>query len=54
MTQGLWVIFGLLSFLLLERMFSDQDSQEDPTSDSDLNFNSAVSMFLEEFAYCCT
>ncbi|XP_045888634.1 zinc transporter ZIP13 [Micropterus dolomieu] len=42
MTQGLWVIFGLLSFLLLERMFSDQDSQEDPTSDSDLNFNSAT------------
>ncbi|XP_070760279.1 zinc transporter ZIP13 [Enoplosus armatus] len=42
MTQGLWVIVGLLSFLLLEKMFPEQDSQEDPTSDSDLNFNSAT------------
>ncbi|XP_051797149.1 zinc transporter ZIP13-like [Acanthochromis polyacanthus] len=42
MTQGLWVIIGLLSFLLLEKMFPDQDSIEDPASDSDLNFNSAT------------
>ncbi|XP_076585657.1 zinc transporter ZIP13 [Chaetodon auriga] len=42
MTQGLWVIVGLLAFLLLEKMFPDQDSQEDPTSDSDLNSNSAT------------
>ncbi|XP_078103531.1 zinc transporter ZIP13 [Sander vitreus] len=41
MTQGLWVIVGLLSFLLLEKMFQDQDGHEDPTSDSDLNSNSA-------------
>lgn len=47
MTQGLWVIVGLLAFLLLEKMFPDQDSQEDPTSDSDLNFNSAVSISAE-------
>ncbi|XP_049922059.1 LOW QUALITY PROTEIN: zinc transporter ZIP13 [Epinephelus moara] len=40
-TQGLWVIVGLLAFLLLEKMFPDQDSQEDSTSDADLNFNSA-------------
>lgn len=40
MTQGLWVIIGLLAFLVLEKMFPDQDSQEDPTSDSDLNSNS--------------
>ncbi|AWP01487.1 putative zinc transporter ZIP13 isoform 2 [Scophthalmus maximus] len=39
MTQGLWVIVGLLAFLLLEKMFPDQDSLEDPTSNSDLNFN---------------
>ncbi|XP_041836654.1 zinc transporter ZIP13 [Melanotaenia boesemani] len=39
MTQGLWVIIGLLAFLLLEKMFPDHDSLEDPTSDSDLNFN---------------
>ncbi|CAJ1049766.1 zinc transporter ZIP13 isoform X3 [Xyrichtys novacula] len=39
MTQGLWVIVGLLAFLVLEKMFPDQDSPEDPTSDSDLNFN---------------
>nr|XP_029132921.1 zinc transporter ZIP13 isoform X2 [Labrus bergylta] len=38
-TQGLWVIVGLLAFLLLEKLFPDQDSQEDPTSQSDLNFN---------------
>lgn len=43
-TQGLWVIVGLLVFLLLEKMFPDQDSQKDSTSDSDLNFNSAVSI----------
>nr|XP_020462454.1 zinc transporter ZIP13 isoform X1 [Monopterus albus]XP_020462471.1 zinc transporter ZIP13 isoform X1 [Monopterus albus] len=41
MTQGLWVIVGLLAFLLLEKMFPDQNSQENPTSNSDLNFNSA-------------
>lgn len=40
MTQGLWVIVGLLAFLLLEKMFPD--SQDDPISDSDLNFNSAT------------
>ncbi|XP_037605845.1 zinc transporter ZIP13 [Sebastes umbrosus] len=39
--QGLWVIVGMLAFLLLEKMFPDQDSHEDPTSDSDLNSNSA-------------
>lgn len=43
MTQGLWVIVGLLAFLLLEKMFPDQDSLEDPTSNSDLNFNCPVS-----------
>ncbi|KAM4593525.1 zinc transporter ZIP13 isoform 1-T2 [Odontesthes bonariensis] len=39
MTQGLWVIVGLVAFLVLEKMFPDQASLEDPTSDSDLNFN---------------
>ncbi|XP_074523117.1 zinc transporter ZIP13 [Halichoeres trimaculatus] len=39
MNQGLWVIIGLLAFLLLEKMFPDQDSQEDPAPGSDLNFN---------------
>lgn len=47
MTQGLWVIVGLLAFLLLEKMFPDQDGHEDPTSDSDLNSNSAVSVAAE-------
>ncbi|KAM9409028.1 zinc transporter ZIP13 [Pholidichthys leucotaenia] len=42
MTQGLWVITGLLTFLLLEKMFPDQDSLEDSTSVSDLSFNSAM------------
>lgn len=41
MTQGLWVISGLLAFLLLEKMFPDQ---EDSSPNSDLNFNSAVSI----------
>lgn len=41
MTQGLWVIIGLLAFLLLEKLFPDQDSQEDLPSDSDMNSNSA-------------
>ncbi|KAM6980642.1 zinc transporter ZIP13 [Aplochiton taeniatus] len=31
-TQGLWVIMGLLSFLLLEKMFPDQESREEPAS----------------------
>ncbi|XP_051919200.1 zinc transporter ZIP13 isoform X1 [Hippocampus zosterae] len=43
MTQGLWVITGLLTFLLLEKMFSDQDGHKDPPSHSDLNFNSTSS-----------
>lgn len=47
MTQGLWVIIGLLAFLLLEKMFPDQDSPENSTSVSDLNFNSAVSISAE-------
>lgn len=38
-TQGFWVLVGLLVFLLLEKMFPDQDN---PEEDSDLNFNSAV------------
>ncbi|XP_056269075.1 zinc transporter ZIP13 [Pseudoliparis swirei] len=41
MTQGLWVILGLLVFLLLEKMFPDRDSNEDLPSNSDLNSNSA-------------
>uniref|UniRef100_H3CVJ2 Zinc transporter ZIP13 n=1 Tax=Tetraodon nigroviridis TaxID=99883 RepID=H3CVJ2_TETNG len=41
--QGLWVILGLLVFLLLEKMFPDQDNQEETASQSDLNFNCAVS-----------
>ncbi|XP_026234671.1 zinc transporter ZIP13 [Anabas testudineus] len=42
MTQGLWVIAGLVAFLLLEKMFPDQDSHADPTSKSLLNLNSAT------------
>ncbi|XP_028299149.1 zinc transporter ZIP13 [Gouania willdenowi] len=41
-TQGLWVITGLLSFLLLEKMFPDQETFEELTSPSDLNSNSAT------------
>ncbi|KAM3625012.1 uncharacterized protein V6R79_005593 [Siganus canaliculatus] len=41
MTQGLWVIVGLLAFLLLEKMFPDQDTPEEPALEADLNFNSA-------------
>ena len=48
MTQGLWVIAGLLAFLILEKMFPDQDSkeeeEEEPTSNSDLKSNNAVSI----------
>lgn len=42
-TQGFWVLVGLLVFLLLEKMFPDQDNPEEEASpDSDLNFNSAT------------
>ncbi|XP_029937147.1 zinc transporter ZIP13 isoform X1 [Myripristis murdjan] len=41
-TQGLWVITGLLSFLLLEKMFPDQDSHEDPVPAPGLCFNSTT------------
>uniref|UniRef100_A0A3Q3E5R3 Zinc transporter ZIP13 n=1 Tax=Labrus bergylta TaxID=56723 RepID=A0A3Q3E5R3_9LABR len=51
-TQGLWVIVGLLAFLLLEKLFPDQDSQEDPTSQSDLNFNTPTSGYLNLLANC--
>lgn len=48
-TQGFWVLVGLLVFLLLEKMFPDQDNpEEDTSSDSDLNFNSATSSELSE------
>uniref|UniRef100_A0A8C2WVT8 Zinc transporter ZIP13 n=1 Tax=Cyclopterus lumpus TaxID=8103 RepID=A0A8C2WVT8_CYCLU len=47
MTQGLWVILGLLAFLLLEKMFPDRDSHEELASNSDLNSNSAVSVSAE-------
>ncbi|XP_077375217.1 zinc transporter ZIP13 [Festucalex cinctus] len=42
-SMGLWVITGLLVFLLLEKMFSDQDEQKDPPLHSDVNFNSTSS-----------
>ncbi|XP_076012100.1 zinc transporter ZIP13 isoform X2 [Genypterus blacodes] len=43
MTQGLWVIVGLLSFLVLEKMFQDEDSHdEDPAPSPELNLNSAT------------
>ncbi|KAM3877295.1 zinc transporter ZIP13 [Diretmus argenteus] len=43
MSQGLWVIIGLLSFLLLEKMFPSEDSNEDPAPSPGLHFNSATS-----------
>ncbi|XP_033845618.1 zinc transporter ZIP13 [Periophthalmus magnuspinnatus] len=43
-TQGLWVIAGLLAFLLLEKMFPDEDGHEGATAHSDLNFNSKQSI----------
>lgn len=52
MMQGLWVIMGLLAFLLLEKMFPDQDSQEDTTSESDLNSNCAVSTYTKNGCLC--
>ncbi|KAM9423742.1 zinc transporter ZIP13-like [Salvelinus alpinus] len=33
-TQGLWVIMGMMSFLLLEKMFPDEHSQEDSIGNS--------------------
>lgn len=47
MIQGLWVITGLLSFLLLEKMFPDQNNQEDPTQPSDHCLNPTVSFAAE-------
>lgn len=43
-SQGLWVIGGLLAFLLLEKMFPDENSHEGATPHSDLNFNSTQSI----------
>ncbi|XP_061743645.1 zinc transporter ZIP13 isoform X1 [Nerophis ophidion] len=51
MTQGLWVIIGLLAFLLLEKMFPDQDGHKDVPSHSDLNSNSAVSNTHSNLVY---
>lgn len=31
-TQGLWVVMGLLSFLLLEKMFPDEDSASESSA----------------------
>uniref|UniRef100_A0A3B3R5D4 Zinc transporter ZIP13 n=1 Tax=Paramormyrops kingsleyae TaxID=1676925 RepID=A0A3B3R5D4_9TELE len=35
--QGLWVIVGMLSFLVLEKMFPDEESQDDPSTSGYLN-----------------
>lgn len=43
-TLGLWVIGGLLAFLLLEKMFPDDDGHEGAPPHSDLNFNSKQSI----------
>ncbi|XP_056134391.1 zinc transporter ZIP13 [Lampris incognitus] len=43
MTQGLWVIIGLLSFLVLEKMFPDQDRHEDVAPSPGLYCNSTTS-----------
>lgn len=43
-SQGLWIIGGLLAFLLLEKMFPDEDSHDGATPHSDLNFNSKQSI----------
>ncbi|XP_030622192.1 zinc transporter ZIP13 [Chanos chanos] len=40
-TQGLWVVVGLLSFLILEKMFPDEESRPENKS---LNQNPAVSL----------
>ncbi|XP_061614916.1 zinc transporter ZIP13 isoform X3 [Phyllopteryx taeniolatus] len=52
MTQGLWVITGLLAFLLLEKIFSYQDGDEDSPSHSDLNFNCTTRGYLNLLANC--
>jgi hypothetical protein len=43
MVQGLWVIVGLLSFLILEKMFPDQNSNAEPAPTADLDATSSVS-----------
>ncbi|CAL9701585.1 unnamed protein product [Knipowitschia caucasica] len=43
-SQGFWLIAGLLAFLLLEKMFPDEDSNKSATAKSDLNFNSKQSI----------
>ncbi|XP_037551276.1 zinc transporter ZIP13 [Nematolebias whitei] len=48
-TQGLWVITGLFAFLLLEKMFPDQDGLEDATSESHLNCNLSMQ---SDSAFC--
>nr|XP_061811296.1 zinc transporter ZIP13-like [Nerophis lumbriciformis] len=50
MAQGLWVITGLLAFLLLEKIFSDQDGQKDSPSHSHLNSCSTASSVCSEKA----
>ncbi|KAM4631180.1 zinc transporter ZIP13 isoform 1-T3 [Polymixia lowei] len=42
-TQGLWVIIGLVSFLLLEKMFPDQDSHVEAAQPPCLYLNSPTS-----------
>uniref|UniRef100_A0A3B4A568 Zinc transporter ZIP13 n=1 Tax=Periophthalmus magnuspinnatus TaxID=409849 RepID=A0A3B4A568_9GOBI len=43
-TQGLWVIAGLLAFLLLEKMFPDEDGHEGATSISVFSGKTEVSL----------
>ncbi|XP_059926958.1 zinc transporter ZIP13 [Gadus macrocephalus] len=42
MVQGLWVIVGLLSFLILEKMFPDQNSNAEPDPTADLDATSSA------------
>ncbi|MCI4393069.1 hypothetical protein PGIGA_G00153210 [Pangasianodon gigas] len=41
-TQGLWVVMGLLSFLLLEKMFPDEDGASDSSAVNHANNSSSA------------
>ncbi|XP_077570033.1 zinc transporter ZIP13 [Stigmatopora nigra] len=52
MTQGLWVITGLLAFLFLEKLFSDQEGEKDSPSQPDLKSYSTTCGYLNLLANC--
>ncbi|KAG9352689.1 hypothetical protein JZ751_021103 [Albula glossodonta] len=53
-SQGLWVILGMLSFLILEKMFPDQDGADDSRTQYPSRLNASKSKSSHRAALICS